>query len=139
MIFITEHDVIGKNKPLYHIERYIQETGEKFKDALHIIYVNGEYRDDSPLGLLMKDFACSNPADMHYKKLADRAKYFKEDEKGVEIMCRIMEELIDDEKKEIALRMIRSGRLSNEEIAEFLQLDIGIVNTLNEEQQAAAY
>lgn len=28
VIFITENDVIGKGKPLYRIERRIEETGE---------------------------------------------------------------------------------------------------------------
>lgn len=67
VIFITEHDVLGKDKPIYHINRYIEETGEAFGDSLHILYVNGAYRDDTPLGLLMKDFSCMTASDMHYK------------------------------------------------------------------------
>lgn len=78
-----------------------------FEDEEHIIYVNGAYRDDSPLGLLMHDFSCTNPKDMNYKILADKTRYFKEDEKGVAAMCKIMEDLIDDEKKEIALRLLK--------------------------------
>ncbi|MBR1497191.1 MAG: PD-(D/E)XK nuclease family transposase, partial [Oscillospiraceae bacterium] len=31
VIFITENDVMGKNLPLYHIERVISETGELFR------------------------------------------------------------------------------------------------------------
>ena len=30
----------------------------------------------------MKDFSCKDAKGMHYKLLADRVKYFKEDEKG---------------------------------------------------------
>ena len=30
----------------------------------------------------MHDFACINPEDMHYKILADKTRYYKEDEKG---------------------------------------------------------
>ena len=41
--------------------------------------INGAYRDDSSLGLLMHDFACTNPNDMCYKILADKTRYFKED------------------------------------------------------------
>ena len=48
VIFITEHDVLGKGKPIYHIDRVIKETGENFGDEAHILYVNGEYRDESP-------------------------------------------------------------------------------------------
>ena len=60
------------NKPIYHIDRIVRETGKAFPDEAHIIYVNGAYRDESPLGLLM-----------HYKILADKTRYFKENEKGV--------------------------------------------------------
>ena len=28
---------------------------------------------------------------MHYKELADKVRYFKEDEKGVAAMCKVME------------------------------------------------
>lgn len=56
IIFLTECDVLGKGKPIYHIDRVIKETGENFGDEAHILYVNGEYRDESPIGILMHDF-----------------------------------------------------------------------------------
>ena len=34
VIFITENDVFGKDKSIYHINRYIEETGEYFQDDL---------------------------------------------------------------------------------------------------------
>ncbi|MBR1854877.1 MAG: hypothetical protein IJ794_17320 [Lachnospiraceae bacterium] len=36
------------------------------------------------LGRLMHDFFCTNPDNMHYEELAQKVRYFKEDEKGVE-------------------------------------------------------
>ena len=134
VIFITENDVMGVNQPIYHIERVVKETGTAFGDEAHIIYVNGAYRDDSPLGLLMYDFACTNPNDMHYKILADKTRYFKEDERGVVAMCKIVEDLIDSEKKEIALRLLSQNILSREQIAESVGLDVEIVNILAESQ-----
>lgn len=129
VIFITENDVIGKNMPIYHIERVIKETGEYFKDEAHIIYVNGAYRDNTPLGLLMKDFSCSNPSDMYYKILADKTRYFKENEKGVAEMCKIMEDLIDNEKKESALRML-ADELPLEKVAKYAGLTLEQVQEL---------
>lgn len=41
VIFITEHDVLKRDLPLYHITRRIEETDENFGDGTHIIYVNG--------------------------------------------------------------------------------------------------
>ena len=77
VIFITERDVLGKGKPIYHIDRVIKETGENFGDEAHILYVNGEYRDESPIGILMHDFSCTDAKDMKYRALAERVRYFK--------------------------------------------------------------
>ena len=106
VIFITEHDVIGKGRPVYHIERCILDTSEIFNDGSHILYVNGAYRDETPLGKLMHDFSCSDPADMNYKVLAERVRFFKESREGVAIMCRAMEDM----RNQTLLEGIREGR-----------------------------
>ena len=100
VIFITENDVIGKDKPLYRIERRIEEVDELFDDGEHIIYVNGADKDASTaLGKLMHDFFCTDPDDMHYKELADKVRFFKEDEKGVATMCKVMEDMRNETAK----------------------------------------
>lgn len=50
VIFITEHDILKGNQPLYHVNRRIEETGEQFDDGTHIIYVNSQIRDETVLG-----------------------------------------------------------------------------------------
>lgn len=50
-------------------------------------------------------------------------------------MSKIMEELIVEEKKESALRMLEDGKLSNQEIATYLRLDIKVVEELEKEQK----
>ena len=130
VIFITENDVMGDGKGLYHIQRTILETGRKFEDGSHIIYVNGSYRDDSPLGLLMKDFSCRNAEDMHYKVLADRVRYFKEDEKGVGIMCKAVEDLYKEELLDIAKKILADKSMSEEQIVEYFGLDLEEVREL---------
>ena len=83
VIFITANDVLGDGFPIYHIDRVIRETGKLFKDGDYIIYVNGENRDNTPLGKLMQDFFNTTPSTMNYSTLAKRTQYFKEDETGV--------------------------------------------------------
>ena len=78
VIFITENDVFKLNKPIYFIERSIIGEDKLFNDGSHIVYVNNEIKDDTPLGKLMYDFNCINANDMKYKILADRVRYFKE-------------------------------------------------------------
>jgi predicted transposase/invertase (TIGR01784 family) len=109
VIFITENDVIGKGKPIYSIERRIDDTDELFDDGEHIIYVNGADKDASTeLGKLMHDFFCTDPDDMNYKKLADKVRYFKEDEKGVAAMCKVMEDMRNEESKKTKVIDIES-------------------------------
>ena len=96
VIFITENDVLKKGLPIYHIERIIKEANEDFGDGSHIIYVNSTIRDETALGKLMHDFFCTDPDTMYYKTLADRARYFKENEKGVKNMCQMIQDLVAD-------------------------------------------
>ena len=100
VIFITKNDVLQGDLPIYHIHRTIDENGRSFVDGSHIIYVNSRIQDDTPLGRLMHDFCCKNPDDMHYKELAEKTRYFKENEKGVEQMGEVMEKLIAKREQE---------------------------------------
>lgn len=137
VIFITENDVLGGNLPIYHIDRTIKETGALFDDKAHIIYVNGEIKDDTPLGRLMHDLSYSDPDDMNYKELADRARYFKRNKEGQKIMSKIMEEIVNEEKIEAAKRMLDDGELSIDKIAKYLALPTEIVEKLADSLQLA--
>lgn len=109
VIFITENDYMDKGLPLYHVERIIQETQERFKDGSHIIYVNGSYKnDDNPVGRLMHDFRCTNSTDMFYDELKNTVKYFKETEGGRRQMCKAMEERIERERIEVLLEAVKN-------------------------------
>lgn len=86
----------------------------------------------------MHDFSCTDPAEMHYGVLADRVRFFKESKEGVLIMCRVMEEMrneslqegIAEGRKETALRMLQTGKLSVEEITEYSGLEVEEVEQL---------
>lgn len=108
IIFITENDVLKAGLPIYHIDRTIKETGVMFGDEAHIIYVNSQIKDETELGKLMHDFSCTDAKDMYYKILADRVRYFKEDAKGVETMCRAMEEMRKEAAVEELLKTLRN-------------------------------
>lgn len=49
VIFIYKHDKFRKGLPLYHVERYVGETNEQFRDGSHIIYVNGNYKGNDEI------------------------------------------------------------------------------------------
>ena len=108
VIFVTERDVLHEGLPIYHIDRYVRETGKPFEDGSHILYVNAQCRSDTPLGKLMHDFHCTDARDMNYPVLAERVHYFKENVKGATNMCRAVEQLVRDERVEERLDMIRA-------------------------------
>ena len=138
VIFITENDVMGKGLPLYPIERCFLGTGERFEDGSHILYVNGAYRGDTPIGKLMHDFSCTDAADMYYGTLADRVRFFKESKEGIEIMCRAMEDMRNQTLKEgminVAKKMLEDGTITLEKIAEFVGLSVDEVRNLKTDQ-----
>ena len=96
VIFIYKHDKFREGLPIYHVDRYVGETHKPFKDGSHIIYVNGNYTGDDPIGLLIKDFHQTDPDMMHYDALADGARYFKESKEGRKIMCEAVEKYGDE-------------------------------------------
>ena len=126
VIFITEHDVLKGGRPIYRIERTVQETSESFGDRTHILYVNAQMKDDTALGQLMHDFSCTSADEMYYQILADRVRYFKEDKEGGAAMCKIMEDMKNEAAKrnsiETARVLLAMGKLSYEEIAQSVRL-----------------
>lgn len=96
--------------------------------------MNGEYRGKSPVGKLMHDFNCANPDEMKIKVLADRARYFKQDDKGVRKMCRAMEDLMLEEraegKEEVVIEMLKGGKLSDTEIAKYCRISVSAVRKI---------
>ena len=133
IIFITEDDYWECGKAIYRVVKEVDctdEHGDKlpFEDGCNIIYANGAYRGNDALGRLMHDFCTPNADEMNYGELAEKVRYHKQEEKGVENMCRIVEEYGDEraaearaegraegEKKgklSLALELIKSGVLS---------------------------
>lgn len=162
VIFITENDKYARGVPVYHIERRIEEHDNAlFGDGLHILYVNGEYRDvETPVGRLMHDFYCTKSEDMYSKVLADEVKYLKETEGGRGRMCRILEEMCEEVAEEVAKEtaerveketaervaketaketariLLGLNKLSHEEISESTGIPIEVVEELAAQKTA---
>ena len=108
VIFITETDYFGAGKPVYTIERTILECKNRlFGDGEHILYVNAAYRGDDDIGKLMHDFCCSDPDEMLLEPMAERARYLKQNDKGVKEMSKVYEEILSkgDERGTVRTRL----------------------------------
>ncbi|WP_419485919.1 helix-turn-helix domain-containing protein [Gallintestinimicrobium sp.] len=86
------------------------------------------------MGKLMHDFNCTDAEDMYFELLAEKTRYLKENPKGVNEMCKVMEDLRnesyaegrEEQAKITAFRMGKKGR-SPEEIAELIDFDVETV------------
>lgn len=89
VIFITESDYRGLGLPAYQVERVYLEDKTAFDDGTHIIFVNGRYRGDDPIGRLMNDFFSKGADEMKNEVLAERLRFFKECEEGLEELSEV--------------------------------------------------
>lgn len=120
------------------MERVITETTEIFEDEAHIVYVNGAYKGVDLIGILMHDFTCTDPGKMQYKILAERVRYFKENQKGGNKMRSVMDELRKEgeyegrmnERWRMASALLQEGFLSFEQIARVSQLSMENIEKL---------
>lgn len=138
VIFFTENDIFRKYRPIYRVERVNLDTGEMFSDGEHIVYINGAYdnKDDtSDLAKLIHDFRCMSADEMLLDPFAERVRFLKETPKGVESMCKIMEERVYDEKISIAANLLRIGTVSKEDIAKATGLPIETIIEIEKEQK----
>lgn len=129
VIFITEKDYFGYGLPVYTINRHFDEIDKSFQDGSHIIYVNGSYKGNDPIGKLMHDFSCKESKDIYYPELAKSVRHFKE-EGGRAVMCKAIEDYATQkairseveagieygiDKDRIVMRLCKKFALSREE------------------------
>ncbi len=146
VIFITRDDVLGYGFPIYYINRKIEEVSENFNDEAHIIYVNSKKQDDTELGRLMHDLHCKDAENMYSKILADRVHELKETQKGVEFMCREMEQIYNEgiengemqKAKASALSMVADG-IKVDKIAHYLNVSAQMVQKWIDESASTTH
>ena len=81
----------------------------KYDDGCNIMYINGDYRGDNPLGKLMHDFSTPNADEMYYDELAEKVRYHKQDSEGVKVVSKIVEEYGDERAAAALQQGIQQG------------------------------
>ena len=117
VVFITEHDVLKDDEPVYYIERTVTKSNKLFGDGSHIIYLNTAYKkkenDNTSKELLdiIHDIKCSNPALMINKYLKARMEEIKSSEsKERDYMNKELRAYIDEILEEEREEMREEGR-----------------------------
>ncbi len=138
VIFITENDVMKRGQEVYVYDRTEKVSGEHLDDGTHIIYVNGATRSETEIGKLVHDLLCSNASEMYFEVLRKQVSQFKNSEEGRHVMCKAVEKLVENGKREtmlaLAKRLLANGKLMLKEIAECTGLSLAQVKKLQAEQ-----
>lgn len=94
MVYISEFDIFGQGRVIYHVERFIQEDMWCVNNGLHEIYVTAKQTDKSLLGDLMRSFLESDlqAYNKKFPQLSTEFKNLKGDERTVSYMNKILEE-----------------------------------------------
>ena len=154
VIFITEEDVFGRDRPIYDFSRCDQDCDLKLNDGAHILYVNGAKRSKGTrLGTMLYDFFCSDPDKMLNRAFAQRARELKQNTEGRLAMCRILERVMERGRAEgeakgraegekrlrgTVEKLILAGKMTLSEIAEASGLALREVRKLNAGLKKAA-
>ena len=114
IIFILEHDMFERGEAVYLVNKILNikdEDGNNlpFDDGCNIMYINGDYRGDNSLGRLMHDFSTPNADEMFFDELASKVRFHKQDEQGVEMASKIVEEYGDIRAAEALKQGIQQG------------------------------
>ena len=137
VIFITENDVMKRGQDAYSYLRIEEHNGDRLNDGTHIIYVNGATQSATEIGKLVHDLLCRDAAKMYFDVLKKRVGDFKQTEEGRRIMCKAMEKIKAEGKRETMLatakRLLANGKLVLKEIAQCTGLSLAQVKKLQAE------
>jgi len=123
IIYISEFDFLKGGKAIYHVDKYLRETGQSIDDGLHEIFVNTVIDDGTDISDLMACFVKKEVKNPKFPYLSAEVARLKETEGGARTVCEAMERYekiaVQNERLEKIMRMIEKD-YSKEEI-----LDIG--------------
>ena len=63
IIFFCRKDYLKGNEQIYYFDR--KHNNMSLNDGTHVIYINGDMEDDSPIGRLIHDIKCRRWQDMY--------------------------------------------------------------------------
>ena len=124
VIYISEFDMFGAGKTVYHVENVIRETGNPVNDGLMSVYVNTEVAEDSLISELMQCFLKTDFEDDKFPNISRRMKELKHGEED-EKMCKSVEEYAERKAKEAVKEATKKAMAEKKKTVEKLN-DMGM-------------
>jgi len=100
IFYISEKDIWRGTYTIYDLMKTLNNSADDYEDGIRIVYVNASVNDNSEIARLMQYFKTADPNDKRFGPLSERVHFLKCEKEGVEIMCRIEEQI-----KEIGLEI----------------------------------
>ena len=137
MIYISTFDMFKKGRTIYHCKTVIEETGEAVDNGLEEIYVNTAVNDGSTVAELMKCFLLEQVDNKKFPMLSNRVWYFKNDEGGINAMCKIVEDYANEISTENIRNLFDNGGSLELAIATFKNIKEDVIRKIYEEVNGA--
>lgn len=102
VFFLSRFDLFHSGKTVYHVHRYVRETGKEAGNDFHEVYVNAAVRDGSKISKLMQYLLHTDGSHPLFPKLSARVRYLKKTEKGVQDMCELLEAYANERAEKAA-------------------------------------
>lgn len=96
VVFISRFDIFSGNRSLYHIDRVIRETGKVVDNGFEEVYVNAKVKDGSEVSELMEVFVDDAAYNSKFPVTSGSKRRYKKTEEGQQVMCEIMEKLVEE-------------------------------------------
>ena len=91
VIYIMKSDFFKKDKLVYHMDFAIRDMNEILDSGIEVMYLNASKIENSAISRLLQNMKKTVLDDPEFPKLTQRFKYLKNEEKGVQRMCELME------------------------------------------------
>lgn len=89
LFYICRRDFLKSKAASERVEKIWADRMEPYDDGAHIVYINAQVDDHTPVAELMKYFRTADPNDMSQGALSKRVHFLKTEEEGQRIMCKV--------------------------------------------------
>lgn len=133
MVYISTFDIFQGGKTIYHCRTVTEETHQALDNGLVEIYVNTEINDGTEISELMECFLQEQVNHKKFPCLSQRMHYFKNDEKGEQGMCDIVEQYAIKKSMEGIRNLFKNGVSMEQVLASFTSLSEEVITQIYEE------
>ncbi len=124
IVFISRSDIFEKGIVRYHIDRVIRETGTPVQNGFEEVYINAKVKDGSDIAKLMEVFTKDDAYnDQKFPVTSESKRRYKKTKGGQDIMCEIVEKIVEEELKEADAKIKRFEQDAKEKDKRIAELE----------------